>query len=278
MRHFLTLIKVRITALVTLTAMAGYGLAPGREIDAAFWATALGVFLITAGASTVNMFLERGTDALMDRTMNRPLPLKILTPTAALAIGAVCSVAGLAVLLPLGWLPAGIAALSWVLYILVYTPMKSKTSLNTVVGAIPGALPPLIGWTAAGASLTMMAFVPFLLMFVWQVPHFLALAWMYRDDYEKGGLQMLTVEDKQGGMVGRQAVLYAICLIPIAAAPLLGEGASLLGTGLLVALSLVFVGYAARFAMDRNRKTAASLFGVSLLYLPAAFGLMFMSY
>ena len=124
----------------------------------------------------------------------------------------------------------------------------------------------------------MMAFVPFLLMFVWQVPHFLALAWMYRDDYEKGGLQMLTVEDKEGGMVGRQAVLYAVCLIPIAAAPLLGEGASLLGTGLLVGLSLIFVGYAARFAMDRNRKTAASLFGVSLLYLPAAFGLMFMSF
>ena len=278
MRHFLTLIKVRITALVTLTAMAGYGLAPGREIDATFWATALGVFLITAGASTVNMFLERGTDALMDRTMNRPLPLKILTPRAALAIGAGCSVAGLGVLWPLGPLPAGIAALSWVLYILVYTPMKSKTSLNTVVGAVPGALPPLIGWTAAGAPLTMMAFVPFLLMFVWQVPHFLALAWMYRDDYEKGGLQMLTVQDKEGGMVGRQAVLYAICLIPIAAAPLLGEGASPLGTALLVGLSLVFVGYAARFAMDRNRKTAASLFGVSLLYLPAAFGLMFMSF
>jgi protoheme IX farnesyltransferase len=147
-----------------------------------------------------------------------------------------------------------------------------------VVGAIPGALPPLIGWTAAGGPLTMMAFVPFLLMFVWQVPHFLALAWMYREDYEKGGLQMLTVEDKEGGMVGRQAVLYAICLIPIVAVPLLGEGASLLGTALLMALSLIFVGFAVRFAMNRNRQTAASLFGVSLLYLPAAFGLMFLSY
>jgi heme o synthase len=276
--HFLTLIKVRITGLVTLTAMAGYGLAPDPEWGAPFLNVAFGVFLITAGASAVNMFLERRTDALMNRTRLRPLPMNILTPKAALAIGMATSLFGLLILLPLGLIPAGIAALSWLLYIVVYTPLKSRTSLNTVVGAIPGALPPLIGWTATGAPLSMLAFVPFLLMFVWQVPHFLALAWMYREDYEKGGLQMLSVEDKEGGMVGRQAVLYAICLVPIAAAPLLGEGASLLGTALLVGLSLVFVGFAARFAMHRDRKTAASLFGVSLLYLPCAFGLMFLSF
>lgn len=278
MRHLLTLIKVRITGLVTLTAMAGYGLAPSPEWDWRFAAVAGGVFLITAGASAVNMFIERRTDALMNRTRSRPLPMKIMTPAAALAVGGVMSVLGLLVLLPLGLLPAGIAALCWLLYIVVYTPLKAMTSLNTVVGAIPGALPPLIGWTATGAPLTMLAFVPFLLMFVWQVPHFLALAWMYRDDYEQGGLQMLSVEDKEGGMVGRQAVLYAICLIPIAAAPLLAESASVLGTVLLIGLSLVFVGYAARFAMHRDRKTAASLFGVSLLYLPCAFGLMFLSF
>ena len=258
--------------------MAGYGLAPSREWDWRFAVVAVGVFLITAGASAVNMFIERRTDALMNRTRTRPLPMKIMTPAAALAVGGVTSVLGLVILLPLGLLPAGIAALCWLLYIVVYTPLKSMTSLNTVVGAIPGALPPLIGWTATGAPLTMLAFVPFLLMFVWQVPHFLALAWMYRDDYELGGLQMLSVEDKEGGMVGRQAVLYAICLIPIAAAPLLAEGGSVPGTILLMGLSLVFIGYAARFAMHRDRKTAASLFGVSLLYLPCAFGLMFLSF
>ncbi len=278
MRHLLNLIKVRITGLVTLTAMAGYGLAPQPEWDWRFAAVTFGVFLITAGASAVNMFIERRTDALMNRTRTRPLPMKIMTPAAALAVGGVASVLGLLILLPLGLLPAGIAALCWLLYIVVYTPLKSMTSLNTVVGAIPGALPPLIGWTATGAPLTMLAFVPFLLMFVWQVPHFLALAWMYRDDYEQGGLQMLSVEDKEGGMVGRQAVLYAICLIPIAAAPLLAEGGSVPGTILLIGLSLVFIGYAARFAMHRDRKTAASLFGVSLLYLPCAFGLMFLSF
>jgi protoheme IX farnesyltransferase len=277
-RHFLTLIKVRITSLVTLTAMAGYGLAPNPEWGARFVSVAAGVFLITAGASVVNMFLERRTDALMTRTRLRPLPMNILTPVAALAIGAVASILGLLVLLPLGVLPAGIAALSWILYIVVYTPLKSMTSLNTVVGAVPGALPPLIGWTATGAPLSMLALIPFFLMFAWQVPHFLALAWMYREDYEKGGLQMLSVEDKEGGMVGRQAVLYAVCLIPIAAAPLLARGASLLGTSLLVGLSLIFVGFAARFAMHRDRKTAASLFGVSLLYLPCAFALMFLSF
>ena len=277
-RHFLTLIKVRITALVTLTAMAGYGLAPDPQWGASFVSLALGVFFITAGASAVNMFMERRTDALMNRTRMRPLPLNILTPQAALALGAIASILGLLVLLPLGLLPTGIAALSWILYILVYTPLKAKTSLNTVIGAIPGALPPLIGWTATGAPLSMLAFVPFLMMFVWQVPHFLALAWMYRDDYEMGGLQMLTVEDKEGGIVGRQAVLWAVCLIPITAAPLLGGKGSLPGTLLGIALSLVFIGFAARFALNRNRKTAASLFGVSLLYLPIAFGLMFMSF
>lgn len=277
-RHFLTLIKVRITSLVTLTAMAGYGLAPNPQWGAPFISVTLGVFLITAGASVVNMYLERRTDALMNRTRMRPLPLKMLTPGAALSLGSVVSLAGLLILLPLGLLPAGIAVLSWVLYTLVYTPLKAKTSLNTVVGALPGALPPLIGWTATGAPLSMLAFVPFFLMFVWQVPHFLALAWMYRDDYEAGGLHMLTVEDKEGGMVGRQAVLYAICLIPITAAPLLGGAASLPGTLLGVALSLIFVGFAVRFAFNQNRKTAASLFGVSLLYLPIAFGLMFLSF
>jgi protoheme IX farnesyltransferase len=277
-RHFLTLIKVRITGLVTLTAMGGYGLAPNPEWGLAFFKLTVGVFLITAGASTVNMFLERRTDALMNRTRNRPLPLHILSPATALALGLGLSVSGFLALLSIGPLPAGIAALSWVLYILVYTPLKARTSLNTVVGAIPGALPPLIGWTATGAPLSMLAFIPFLLMFAWQVPHFLALAWMYRDDYEKGGLQMLSVEDKEGSMVGRQAVLYATCLIPIAAAPLLAQSASVLGTVLLVSLSLVFVGFAARFALHRDRKNAASLFGVSLLYLPCAFGLMFMSF
>ena len=275
-RDFLTLIKVRITALVTLTAAAGYGLAPRASLDGRFVAVVAGVFLITAGASTVNMYLERRTDALMNRTRLRPLPTNALRPQSALITGLLISLAGLAVLFWVGLVPAGIAALSWVLYILVYTPLKARTSLNTVVGAIPGALPPLIGWTATGAPLSMEAFLPFFLMFAWQVPHFLALAWMYREDYARGGLQMLPVLDQEGGMVGRQAVLYAVCLVPITAAPLLAQGGSLLGALLGTGLSLIFVGFAARFALHRDRQTAASLFGVSLLYLPCAFGLMFL--
>ena len=275
-RDFLTLIKVRITGLVTLTAAAGYGLAPDPHWGLPFALVVAGVFLITAGASTVNMYLERRTDALMNRTRLRPLPVNALRPSSALAMGLVISAFGLFVLLFTGLLSAGIAALSWVLYILVYTPLKARTSLNTVVGAIPGALPPLIGWTATGAPLSMAALVPFLLMFAWQVPHFLALAWMYREDYARGGLQMLSVEDEEGGMVGRQAVLYAICLVPISAAPLLGGEGSLLGASLGIGLALIFVGFAARFALHRDRQTAASLFGVSLLYLPCAFGLMFL--
>lgn len=275
-RDFLTLIKVRITALVTLTAAAGYGLAPHAELGWPFASVVAGVFLITAGASTVNMYMERRTDALMNRTRLRPLPVKALRPGAALAAGAVISVLGLVVLIAVGWIPAFIAALSWILYILVYTPLKARTSLNTVVGAVPGALPPLIGWTATGSPLSMEAFLPFLLMVAWQVPHFLALAWMYREDYARGGLQMLPVQDQEGGMVGRQALLWAICLVPITAAPMLAHGGSLLGALLGIGLSLIFVGFAARFAMHRDRRTAASLFGVSLLYLPCAFGLMFL--
>ena len=275
-RDFLTLIKVRITVMVTLTALAGYGLAPNPQSGPPLVALVIGVFLVTAGASAANMFVERRTDALMNRTRLRPLPMKTLTPASVVALGLGLSVAGLSMLLSLGLWPAGLAALSWVVYVLVYTPLKSRTSLNTVVGAVPGALPPLIGWTATGAPLSMLAFIPFLLMFAWQIPHFLALAWMYREDYEKGGLQMLSVEDKEGRMVGRQALLYAICLVPISAAPLLGEGASLLGGFLGIGLSLIFVGFAARFALHRDRKTAASLFFMSLLYLPCAFGLMFL--
>ncbi|MEO8361475.1 MAG: heme o synthase [Vicinamibacteria bacterium] len=273
-RAFLTLIKFRITLMITLTAMAGYGLAPDHVWDSRFVLMTIGTFFITAGASTVNMYVERETDALMNRTRKRPLPLNMLTPMAALTLGMGISLFGLLVLLVVGLLPVSLALLSWVVYIVVYTPMKAKTSLNTVVGAIPGALPTLIGWTAAGSPLTMLAFVPFFLMFAWQIPHFLALAWMYRDDYEQGGLQMLTVQDKEGGMVGRQALLWAICLVPITAAPLLAEGATAPGPLMSVLLSLVFVGFAARFAMRRDRKTAASLFGVSLLYLPCVFGLL----
>jgi len=276
-REFLTLIKIRITGLVTLTAVAGYGLAPAPAWDLAALTLAAGVFLITAGASAVNMYLERGTDALMDRTRTRPLPAKSIEPSMVLGLGMALSVLGLALLGSIGAWPASLALASWVLYVLVYTPLKAKTSLNTVIGAIPGALPPLIGWSATGAALSFEAFVLFLLMFVWQIPHFLALAWLYRADYAQGGLQMLTVEDTDGGMVGRQAVLYALCLVPISAAPLVAEGASLFGTFFTIGLSLIFVGFAIRFARRRDRQTAASLFGVSLLYLPCVFAVMFLS-
>ena len=276
-REFLTLIKVRITGLVTLTAAAGYGLSPHPLWDWSFVSVLSGVFLITAGASAVNMFMERRTDALMNRTRQRPLPRNLLSPAAALGIGVALSIAGIAALIPGGPLATLIAIASWILYVLVYTPLKSRTTLNTVVGAIPGALPPLIGWTASGEPLSMVALLPFLLMVAWQIPHFLALAWMYREDYAKGGLQMLSVHDEEGRMVGRQALLYAICLIPITAAPLLAHREALGGVALGVFLSIVFVVFAARFARHRDRKTAASLFGVSLLYLPCAFAAMFLS-
>ena len=267
-RDLLILIKVRITALVTLTALAGYGLAPNPQGGWPLIEVAVGVFLITAGASIVNMFLERRTDALMNRTRLRPLPLKILTPAAALTLGLAISLAGLWPLLSADRLPAGIAALAWFLYVVVYTPLKSMTSLNTIVGAIPGALPPLIGWTATGAPLSMAAFIPFLLMFAWQIPHFLALAWMYRDDYGRAGFPMLPVTDPGGRSAGRQALLYACALLPASLVPAaLGVSGTIYFWVALV-LGVVMVALSWRFATSRNERSAYALFIGSIVYLP----------
>lgn len=275
LRVFFDLIKLRIVLLVVATAFAGFLLAGGAA--GAFPPTALGVFLTTAGACACNMVLEKRTDALMERTRKRPIPSGALDVKAATRLGAVLTVAGLLFLFGVSWLPGSFGLLAWVLYVLVYTPLKPVTTLNTLVGAVPGALPPLMGWTASGASLSAFAWILFWIMFAWQIPHFLALAWLYRDDYRRGGMRMLPSEDLSGDVVARQTILYSVALIPLTLAPALfvrGFSPVIFGGTIL---SLVFVGLAVRFARRQERKTAAGLFGFSLIYLPAVFAFFFLA-
>lgn len=274
---FLELAKPRITFLVTFTALVGYvmgspvgGVASGPLL----WAMA-GTALVAGGASAMNMVLERATDALMHRTRERPIPAGRLTTTEAAVFAAALTVAGITLLyVRNGALAAAVAGVTWFSYVFMYTPLKTRTSLSTIVGAVPGALPPVIGWAAARHSLDAGAFVLFAILFLWQIPHFLAIAWLFRDDYARGGLPMLPVLDPEGRMTGRQAVANSIALTVVSLTPTV---AGLTGTLYLfgaLALGLAFTGVAARAAYARTRPAARALFFASILYLPAQSALM----
>ena len=272
---FLELSKPRITTLVVLTAAVGYALGASAFRGLTFLAVLAGTALVAGGASALNQYAERDADARMLRTRQRPLPAGRLAPSEALAFGLLAAGAGLAVLglaTNLMTLALGAAALGS--YVLAYTPLKRVTSLCTVVGAVPGAIPPMMGWAAARGSLDRTAWALFGVLFLWQLPHFLALAWMYRDDYARGGFPMLAVSDRDGGSTGRQAVLYAASLLPVtlAAGLFAGAGRVFLWGGL--AGGLLFLAGAALFARKRETVWARRLFFASVLYLPAVLGLM----
>jgi protoheme IX farnesyltransferase len=266
---YVELTKPRITFLVMLTALVGFVMAsPGRVPTLPLTAALLGTGLVAAGASALNMLLERHTDALMWRTRNRPLPGGRLRPVEAAVFGSLLTLMGL---LELAWLSgplaAAVALVTWATYLFLYTPLKTQTSLSTIVGAFPGALPPVIGWTAARGSLDHGAFVLFAILFLWQIPHFLAIAWIYREDYARGGLPMLPVLDTEGRMTGRQAVGNSVALLLVSLTP---SAAGMTGTVYFagaVALGLGFVGAALRAAVVRSLPAARALFLASLVYL-----------
>ena len=268
---YVELCKPRITLMVVLTTLVGYVLGARGKVPAPHLAATLaGTALVAAGASALNMLLERRTDALMLRTRTRPLPSGRLRPVEALAWGLALTSTGLAAL---AWLAAPLAALvalvTWATYLFLYTPLKPKTSLSTVVGAFPGALPPVIGWAAARGALEPGAFVLFAILFLWQIPHFLAIAWIYRDDYARGGLPMLPVLDPDGRITGRQAVANSLALLVVSLTP---TAAGLAGATYLVAavvLGLGFSAVAVWAAAARTPRAARSLFLASLVYLPA---------
>ena len=272
---FVELTKPRITALVLVTAAVGYAVGgQGSFHPSAFLVFLAGTALLCGGASTLNQYMERDADARMVRTSRRPIPAGRLRPEEALAFGLVLSAAGLLMLSFVNLLTVALGAASLLSYVLAYTPLKRVTSLCTVVGAVPGALPPLMGWAAARGELGAPGWGLFAILFLWQLPHFLAIGWLYRDDYARGGFPMLAVMDPDGSASGRQALLYTTALLPVTLAAGVLAAA---GTGYLwgaLAMGVVFLICAALFAWKRSAGTARRLFLVSVLYLPALLGLM----
>ncbi len=272
---FAELAKPRITSLVLVTAAVGFAVGSrGRFDSLAFLVFMAGTALLCGGASALNHYMERGTDALMERTRRRPIPAGRLRPEEALLFGLGLSAAGLALLAFVNALTLALGAASLLSYVLAYTPLKRVSSLCTVVGAVPGALPPLMGWAAARGSLGAAGWGLFAILFLWQLPHFLAIGWLYREDYARGGFPMLAVTDQDGASTGRQAVLYATALLPVtlAAGLLAAAGAGYLWGALV--LGLAFLACAAAFAWKRTVGAARRLFLASVLYLPLLLGLM----
>ncbi len=273
---YVALTKPRISLMVVLTTAVGFLVAaPAPMAYVLFLHTLLGTALVASGASVLNQVLERDTDALMHRTAQRPIPAGRLESERALAFGVGLSVLGMLYLVLLtNLLTALIGAFTLAAYVFVYTPMKRKTSLATIVGAIPGATPPMMGVAAATGEIGAWGWALFAILFLWQMPHFLAIAWMCREDYERGGFPMLTVGDRDGRKTGRQAVLYAAALVPVSLLPsVLGLAGAIYFAGALVA-GLIYLAGSLAFASQINAQTARSLLLTSVLYLPVVLLLM----
>ena len=275
-RDFVALAKPRLNLLVVASTLVGYAMAPGEPLGlVAVTAMLLGTGLVAGGASAFNQVFERDLDALMRRTRTRPLPDQRLQPVEGVLFGTAITLAGLLMIVAASNLLAGAVALATLLsYVVVYTPLKRKTSFGTVIGAIPGALPPIIGWAAVEGSLSLQAWSLFGIMFLWQLPHFLAIAWMYREDYARAGYPMLPVLEPDGRSTGRQSVVYSAALVPLSLAPtLMRMTGAIYFAGALV-LGLAFLYLALRFARTRSVSDARRVFFASIVYLPLLWILM----
>ena len=270
------LFKLRLTTLVLLTTLAGFYLGSRGPVSfGLMFSTLLGAALLASGASALNQLLECDYDAKMRRTQDRPLPSGRLSPQAVLIIGGICAGAGLVCLaLAVNPLTAMLGAITLTSYVFIYTPLKRVTTLNTAIGAIPGALPPLMGWTAARGEMSVEGWSLFAIVCFWQLPHFLAIAWMYRDEYAKAGFVMLPVVDTTGERTGRQAFCHTLGLLPVSLAPFLYKMAGPIYLGGAIVLGVAFGCFAFQFARRRDRQRARALFYASILYLPILFGLM----
>jgi protoheme IX farnesyltransferase len=274
------LVRPRVALMVLVTVLIG-GLLAGESLvpTVGLVHAVLATGLVTAGASILNQWLERKTDADMPRTEDRPLPTGRIRSFDAFILGWIAALGGLTYMLlatpnPLA---AGVTAFTFVSYVFIYTPLKSRTTLNTLVGAVPGALPPVIGWTAAGRGLDSGALALFLIVFVWQIPHFLAIAWMYREDYARAGLKMLTVNDRGGARTAQQMLLYGLVLVPVSLTPVqigLAGPSYAVGAGLLAAY---FLWPIALFQRHRSVPVARQVLRASLVYLPGVLGMLLAS-
>ena len=273
---FVELTKPRIAFMLVLTTAAGFYLGMKEAFDVVLFANSMiAITLLALGVATLNQYWERETDILMERTANRPLPGKRVTPLEALIFGILlCLAAEVYLLLAVNALTAILGLVVIVGYVLVYTPLKTRTSASTAIGALPGALPPLMGWTAATNDITLGAWALFAMQFLWQFPHFFAIAWMYRDEYAKAGILMLPVVEPEGKLTARQIVLFAIMLFPVSLAPFfLGISGFIFLVGAIV-LGLWFVWASIRSARAKTKEQAKKLLMVSVIYLPLLFILM----
>ena len=264
------LCKLRLTSLVLLTTWVGLYCGSAGRLDP--WrtlCTLLGTVLVAAAAAVLNEWLERVPDAKMERTAQRPLPTGRVGPDEALLGGALMSAVGLAILY-FGVYPptAFLAAATLALYLFVYTPMKKISVLNTLVGAVPGAIPPLLGFVAGRGSLGPEGWALFSILFLWQIPHFLAIAWRYRTDYRRAGFRMLACHDERGRVTGLVATLYCLALLVVSLWPFYLGAAGMLYLGGALLLGLAFAGLASRFAIHPTSDTARQLFLASVVYLP----------
>jgi protoheme IX farnesyltransferase len=270
---FLELIKPRITMMVLLTVAVGYFCAgPAAASGLGLLHVLIGTALSCSGSGALNQYLERDVDLAMDRTRFRPLPAQRISSAAAVSLGAVLSLSGVLYLAAtVGILPASIDALTLVSYLFLYTPMKRVHPISTLAGAIPGALPPVIGWAAASGHVGGGAVVLFSILFLWQVPHFLAIGRMYRDDYAKAGFPMLVVIDRDGDATSRLMLLYAVVLIPVSLVLVRTGSAGHLYFWSALAAGLFYARAAWQAGADRSRQAARKLLLASVVYLPVLF-------
>jgi len=271
---FVTLTKPRLNLLVLFTTLGGLYLASPEGVAAPLLVhTLVGTALVAGGAAALNQVWERDTDRLMRRTSVRPLPQGRLGVNEATWFGVVLTSIGLVELtFGANSLAAAVAFATSASYVLAYTPLKTRTSLATLVGAVPGALPPVIGWAAASGDLSLPAWVLFGIVFFWQMPHFLAIAWMHRDDYARAGIPLLPVLEPDGRRTGQQALLYAAALWPVSLLPALVGLADAPYSIVATVLGFIFIGLSALFARDRSVAEARRLFLFSIIYLPLLWG------
>ncbi len=274
--NLVALARPRLAVLGLIMVVLSYVSARPPVFDApAFVALAAGALLTLCGASALNQVIERDADAQMKRTMGRPLPAGRISPLAATAYGLGLTIAGLVILgVGVNGLTALSAAVGWLVYVAVYTPLKPVTTLATVVGAVPGAVPVLMGWAAARDSLDLHAWTLFTILFLWQLPHFLAIAWMYRTDYARAGFKVLSTEDPSGDAVSRQVLNYGLALLPASLLPsIVGLAGHLYFFGAIV-LGVAYLACGVAMARERTGIAARRLLKASVYYLPLLFALL----
>jgi protoheme IX farnesyltransferase len=277
-RDFYELIKPRMNLLILGTTTVGFSLAARTTDDWKRLPNALvGTALCAASAAILNQLIEKQYDARMERTANRPLPTGRISERHALILGiAAGALGGCYLLLLVNWLTALLGTATLASYVLVYTPLKRLTTLNTIVGAIPGAVPPMMGWTAVTGSLAIPALALFGILFVWQIPHFLAIATLYREDYRRGGFKMLPVDDPDLQRTGRQILLYSAAMFPVSLLPVMAGVAGRVYTVSAVVLGVMFFAFALSCANRRTRAEARKLFFASIIYLPVLLAILMM--